>query len=45
MLVGSLIGSLVAGRLPATASLRAFAVLLVLVAVGNGVVAGLALAG
>lgn len=45
MLVGSLVGSLLADRLPAAASLRAFAGLLVLVAVGNGVVAGAALLG
>jgi uncharacterized membrane protein YfcA len=45
MLIGSLIGSLVANRLPATASLRAFAALLVLVAIGNGVAAVAAIAG
>ncbi len=45
MLVGSLVGSLLADRLPPKASLRAFAVLLVLVAVGNGLAAGAALIG
>jgi uncharacterized membrane protein YfcA len=45
MLIGSLVGSLVANRLPPTASLRAFAALLVIVAVGNGVAAGLSLTG
>lgn len=45
MLIGSLAGSLVANRLPPTASLRAFAALLVLVAIGNGIAAGLELAG
>ena len=45
MLVGSLAGSLLADKLPPKASLRAFAVLLVLVAVGNGVAAGAALVG
>ena len=45
MLVGSLVGSLVANRLPQKASLRGFAALLVLVAIGNGIVAGMALAG
>lgn len=43
MLIGSLIGSLVGNRLPPTASLRAFAVLLVLVAAGNGLAAGTSL--
>lgn len=43
MLIGSLVGSLVGNRLPPTASLRAFAVLLVLVAAGNGLAAGTAL--
>jgi uncharacterized membrane protein YfcA len=45
MLLGGTIGSLIAHRLPPTSSLRAFAALLVLVAVGNGLAAGLALAG
>jgi uncharacterized membrane protein YfcA len=45
MLVGTLAGSLVASRLPAERSLQAFAALLVLVALGNGIAAGLALAG
>lgn len=45
MLLGGFIGSLIAQRLPPTSSLRAFAVLLVLVAVGNGIAAGLALTG
>jgi uncharacterized membrane protein YfcA len=45
MLIGSFVGSLLGNRLPPTASLRAFAVLLVLVAVGNGVAAGAALLG
>lgn len=45
MLVGGLVGSLIAHRLPPTSSLRAFAALLVLVAVGNGIAAALALTG
>lgn len=45
MLVGSLAGSLLAHRLPAQRSLQAFAALLVVVAVANGVAAGVALAG
>lgn len=45
MLLGGFVGSLLAHRLPPTSSLRAFAVLLVLVAVGNGLAAGLALRG
>lgn len=45
MLIGSFVGSLVANRLPPKASLRAFAVLLVLVAVGNGIAAGVSLFG
>lgn len=44
MIVGSTIGALVAHRLPPVRSLQAFAVLLVLVAIGNAVAAGLALA-
>ena len=43
MLVGSLAGSLLARRLPPTRSLRWFAGLLVLVAVGNAVAAAIAL--
>jgi uncharacterized membrane protein YfcA len=45
MLVGSLVGGLVAHRLPAKRSLHAFAVLLVGVAVANGIAAAVALAG
>ncbi len=45
MVVGSYVGSRVAHRLPPAASLRAFASLLVLVAVGNAVAAGAALWG
>ena len=45
MLVGSLIGGLVAHRLPAKRSLHAFAVLLVAVAIANGVAAAVALWG
>lgn len=45
MLIGSFVGSLLGHRLPAKASLRAFATLLVLVAVGNGIVSGAALLG
>lgn len=45
MLVGSVLGSLVADRLPPKASLRGFALLLVVVAVGNGIAAGAALVG
>ena len=45
MLVGSLAGSLIAHRLPAERSLRAFAALLVVVAIGNGVVAAVDLLG
>jgi uncharacterized membrane protein YfcA len=45
MLAGSFAGSLIAHRLPAERSLRAFAALLVLVAVGNGVVAAVDLLG
>lgn len=44
MLVGSLVGSLNAHRLPAERSLQAFAVLLVLVAAGTGISAAYALA-
>lgn len=45
MLVGSLFGSLVAHRLPAKRSLTAFASLLILVAVGNGIASSLAIWG
>ena len=45
MLVGSFAGSLIAHRLPVQRSLQAFAVLLVLVAIGNGVAAAVSLAG
>ena len=45
MLVGSLIGSAVGSKLPARKSLRYFAVLLVAVAVGNGIAASVALWG
>jgi uncharacterized protein len=45
MLVGSVVGSLVGHRLPPRRSLRAFAALLVLVAVGNAGVAIASLAG
>jgi uncharacterized membrane protein YfcA len=45
MLVGSLVGSLVAHRLPPERSLHAFASLLVLVAIANGIAAATALAG
>lgn len=45
MVVGSLVGSLVAHRLPPKQSLQAFATLLVLVAVGNGLAAAYALWG
>src|SRR5690606_12614502 len=45
MLVGSLVGSLVAHRLPAEKTLRAFAALLVAVAVANGAAAGWAIWG
>jgi uncharacterized membrane protein YfcA len=44
MLVGSLIGSQVAHRLPAQKALNAFAALLVAVAVANGIAAAVALA-
>lgn len=40
MLIGSFVGSLLGHRLPTKDSLRAFATLLVLVALGNGIVAG-----
>jgi uncharacterized membrane protein YfcA len=45
MLVGSLVGSLIAHRLPPERSLHAFASLLVVVAVANGIAAATALAG
>jgi uncharacterized membrane protein YfcA len=45
MLVGSLVGGLVAHRLPARRSLHAFAALLVAVAVANGAAAAFALVG
>jgi uncharacterized membrane protein YfcA len=45
MLVGSLVGGLVAHRLPARRSLQAFAALLVAVAVANGAAAAFALVG
>lgn len=45
MLVGSLLGGLLAPRLPARRSLHAFAVLLVVVAAANGLAAAAALAG
>jgi uncharacterized membrane protein YfcA len=45
MVVGSLAGSLVAHRLPPKQSLQAFATLLVVVAVGNGLAAGYAIWG
>lgn len=40
MLIGSFVGSLLGHRLPTKDSLRAFATLLVLVALGNGIVSG-----
>ncbi|MFN8018388.1 MAG: sulfite exporter TauE/SafE family protein [Acidimicrobiales bacterium] len=43
MLVGSLVGSAYGSRLPARQSLRYFAILLVLVAIGNGIAASYAL--
>lgn len=43
MLIGSFVGSLVAHRLPPKQSLRAFAVLLVVVAIGNAVIAAVGL--
>ena len=45
MVAGSLAGSLVAHRLPPKQSLQAFATLLVLVAIGNGLAAGYAIWG
>lgn len=45
MVVGSVVGGLIAHRLPARRSLYAFAALLVAVAIANGVAAALALAG
>jgi uncharacterized membrane protein YfcA len=44
MLIGSAVGSSIGHKLPPERSLRAFATLLVVVAIGNGVAAGLALA-
>ncbi|HRW38292.1 MAG: sulfite exporter TauE/SafE family protein [Acidimicrobiales bacterium] len=45
MLIGSAVGSSLGHKLPPERSLRAFATLLVLVAVANGIAAGIALAG
>jgi uncharacterized membrane protein YfcA len=45
MLIGTFAGSRLAHRLPARRSLQGFAVLLVAVAIGNGIAAGVALAG
>ena len=45
MVIGSLVGSLVAHRLPPKQSLQAFATLLVVVAVGNGLAAAYAIWG
>jgi uncharacterized membrane protein YfcA len=45
MLVGSLVGSMIAHRLPPERSLHAFAALLVVVATANGIAAATALAG
>ena len=45
MVIGSLVGSLVAHRLPPKQSLQAFATMLVVVAVGNGLAAAYAIWG
>lgn len=45
MLVGSVVGSHLSHRIPVTQALRAFAALLVAVAIGNGIAAAVALAG